>query len=117
MKLRFYYKKTCSTCRNAKKFLEGIGTELELVNLDDKLSAKQIHALIGERDYRPFLNSRNVLYREMDMKTTKPPREKAIRLMAEHQNLIKRPITVAGDELVLGFHEEKLRKLVESSGG
>lgn len=115
MKLRFYHKKTCSTCRNAKKFLEGLGAELEFVNLDDRLSVAQIDSLIGERGYRPFLNSRNALYREMDMKTVKPPRQKAIELMAEHPNLIKRPLTVAGDEIVLGFDEEKLRELTRKS--
>lgn len=113
MKLRFYHKKTCSTCRKAKKFLEEHGAELDLVNLDDRLPAEQIEALIGERDYRPFLNTRNVLYRERKMKDEKPPREEAVALMAEHPNLIKRPITVAGEELVLGWDEARLRDLAE----
>ncbi|MBI1355396.1 MAG: arsenate reductase family protein [Acidobacteria bacterium] len=112
MKLRFYHKKTCSTCRNAKKFLEQRGAELELVDLDaERLGAAEIEALIGERDYRKFLNTRNALYRERKMKLHPPTRDEAVALMAEHPNLIKRPLTVAGEEIILGFDEEKLGAL------
>ncbi len=112
MKLRFYHKKTCSTCRKAKKFLEELGAELEMIELANKLTAEQLDALIGERDHRQFLNTRNELYRERKMRLIPPSREEAIALMSENPNLIKRPLTVAGDEIVLGFDEEKLRALV-----
>lgn len=117
MKLRFYHKKTCSTCRNAKKLLEEQGADLELINLDNKLSADQLEALIGERDYRKFLNPRNVLYREHNMKDEKPPRAKAIAMMAEHPNLIKRPLTVLGDEMAIGNDKAKMLELAEKAAG
>ena len=115
MKLRFYHKKTCSTCRKAKKYLEEQGADLDLVNLDDKLSAEAIDLLIGERDYRRFFNPRNALYRERNMKDNKPSRSEAIVLMAEHPNLIKRPVIVAGDEIVLGFDAEKMQRIIDSA--
>ena len=68
--------------------------------------------LIGKRDYRLFLNSRNELYRERGMKENPPPREEALRLMSEHPNLIKRPILVKGGQIVLGFDEEGMAPLV-----
>ena len=68
--------------------------------------------LIGKRDYRLFLNSRNELYRERAMKENPPPREEALRLMADHPNLIKRPILVKGTHIVLGFDEPALAGLV-----
>jgi arsenate reductase (glutaredoxin) len=111
MKLRFYHKKTCSTCRKARKLLEEIGADFEPIELADKLSVDELDALIGERDHRQFLNFRNELYRERKMRLNPPSRAEAIALMAEHPNLIKRPLTVAGDEIVLGFDEEKLRSL------
>ena len=63
--------------------------------------------LIGTRDYRLFLNSRNELFRERGMKENPPPREEALRLMAENPNLIKRPIMVKGNKILLGFDEEE----------
>ena len=68
--------------------------------------------LIGKRDYREFLNSRNELYRERGMKENPPARAEALRLMSENPNLIKRPILVKGREIVLGFDEEALSGLV-----
>ena len=73
---------------------------------------EQLDRLIGERDYRPFLNSRNELYRERNMKENPPSREEALQLMAAHPNLIKRPILIRGDEIVLGFQEDEMRGLL-----
>jgi arsenate reductase-like glutaredoxin family protein len=72
----------------------------------------ELDHLIGNRDYRLFLNPRNELYRERDMKENPPKRDEALRLMAENPNLIKRPILVKGREIVLGFDEPALSRLV-----
>jgi arsenate reductase-like glutaredoxin family protein len=58
------------------------------------------------------LNSRNELYRERRMKDAPPSRAEALQLMAAHPNLIKRPILVKGGEIVLGFQEEEMRRLL-----
>jgi arsenate reductase-like glutaredoxin family protein len=71
-----------------------------------------LNALIGDRDYKIFLNSRNELYREMNMKESPPSRQEAIRLMARHPNLIRRPILVKGKEIVLGWDREAILKLL-----
>jgi arsenate reductase-like glutaredoxin family protein len=73
---------------------------------------EQVDRLIGPRDYLPFLNTRNELYRERNMKEHPPSREEALRLMAAHPNLIKRPILVKGGEMVLGFQEDAMRGLL-----
>jgi len=69
-----------------------------------------LNALIGDRDYRMFLNTRNELYREKNMKESPPSRSQAIALMAKHPNLIKRPILVKGKQILLGFNPEEMRK-------
>ena len=70
------------------------------------MSVAELDRLIGDRDYRQFLNSRNELYREMGMKDSPPSRAQALKLMSENPNLIKRPILVKGREMILGFDEE-----------
>ena len=77
----------------------------------DRLSAVEIEKLIGNRDYRDFLNTRNELYREKNMKENPPSREEAIRLMAEEPNLIRRPVIAAGGRVVLGFDEKGIARL------
>ena len=66
---------------------------------------EQLDGLIGDRDYTLFLNSRNELYRERNMKEQPPSRVEALELMAAHPNLVKRPILVKGSKILLGFQE------------
>ena len=82
------------------------------MDLNQGLSVHELDQLIGKRDYRLFLNSRNELYRERGMKDNPPSRLEALRLMSENPNLIKRPILVKGREIVLGFDEPALRSLL-----
>jgi arsenate reductase-like glutaredoxin family protein len=79
------------------------GLAFEEIDLNRGVSMEELDKLIGARDYRQFLNSRNELYRERRMKQTPPSRDEALRLMSEHPNLIKRPILVDGRRLGLGY--------------
>lgn len=88
------------------------GARFEEIDLNRGLTVEELDKLIGNRDYRLFLNSRNELFRERGMKENPPPRAEALRLMAENPNLIKRPIAVAGKEIVLGYDEAALVKLL-----
>ena len=85
----------------------------EEVDLGRGLTIAELDQLIGARDYRTFLNSRNELYRERGMKDHPPSRSEALRLMSENPNLVKRPIVVDGREVVLGFDEPALSGLLE----
>jgi arsenate reductase len=86
--------------------------ELELRDLDkDRLSVEELDALIGDRDYREFLNPRNELYREREMKEHPPSRAEALKLMAATPNLIRRPVMIAGKQIILGYDEDALKKL------
>ena len=84
------------------------GAAFEEVDLNQGLSVAELERLIGKRDYKDFLNTRNELYRERGMKENPPPRDEALRLMSENPNLIRRPILVQGSRMVLGFDEEAM---------
>jgi len=77
-----------------------------LVDLSKGLTVEELDRLIGGRDYREFLNPKNELYRQLDMKNNPPPRLEALRLMSENPNLIRRPILVKGSKVLVGFDPE-----------
>lgn len=88
------------------------GAELELRDLaQDRLTVAELDKLIGERDYRLFLNTRNEMYRQRKMKENPPSRADALRMMAAQPNLIRRPVVISGKQIVLGYDEEALKKL------
>jgi arsenate reductase len=78
--------------------------------LNRGLTVEELNALIGDRDYKLFLNTRNELYRERNMKESPPSRVEAIALMAKNPNLIKRPILVKGKQILLGFNPDEMRR-------
>jgi arsenate reductase-like glutaredoxin family protein len=90
------------------------GVELESRDMGkDRLSAAELESLIGDRDYKLFLNTRNELYRERNRKEHPPSRAEAIKMMAAEPNLIRRPIVIRGKEIHLGWDEEALKKFIK----
>jgi arsenate reductase len=75
------------------------------------LSESELDKLIGNRDYKLFLNTRNDLYRERKMAEKPPARADAIKLMSKTPNLIRRPLLVAGSQMIIGFDEAAYRIL------
>ncbi len=85
------------------------GVELESRDMGkDRLSASELESIIGDRDYKLFLNTRNELYRERNMKENPPSRAEAIKMISEEPNLIRRPIIISGSKIVLGFDQESI---------
>jgi Spx/MgsR family transcriptional regulator len=113
-KIKFLQKPSCTTCRKAKAFLEKRKVELDLRDLGkDRLSVAELDALIGKRDHRTFLNTRNELYRARKMGENPPLRDEALQLMAAKPNLIRRPVVLRGAEIVLGYDEEALKRIAK----
>lgn len=111
-KAKFYHKPNCTTCRNARSFMERHGFQLYLRDLGkEKLSSAELEKLIGRRDHTEFLNPRNETYRERNMKENPPSRKEAVRMMAREPNLIRRPVIVAGGRVVVGSHEDGIARL------
>ena len=48
------------------------------------------------------MNTRNELYRERGLAKNPPDRATAISLIAEHNNLLRRPVFVVGDTVLTG---------------
>jgi arsenate reductase-like glutaredoxin family protein len=90
-----------------------LGADIESRDLDKSpLTVDELESLIGERDYKLFLNTRNEMYREKKMGEKPPSRAEAIRWMSKNPNLIKRPILLRGGRILLGFDEQAYRKLL-----
>lgn len=110
----FYYKSTCSTCRKAKALLQELGVAADERDMSKQpLSADEVRALIGDREIKPFLNTRTEMYRERGMKANPPEKDEAIALMAENANLIRRPLLVSDDSILFGFDEAAYREIVQ----
>jgi arsenate reductase (glutaredoxin) len=79
-----------------------------------RLTEAELDQLIGDRDYKEFLNTRNELFRKRKMKEHPPSRAEAIKLMAKEPNLIRRPLLIRGVHIIFGFDEEAYRKFANA---
>lgn len=101
----------CSTCRKAKKWLDDHGVSyIDRHIVEDNPQAAEI-ADWQERSGLPlrrFFNTSGMKYRELGVKAKLDAGmsdEDARALLATDGMLVKRPIVVAGDTVLVGFRE------------
>jgi arsenate reductase (glutaredoxin) len=88
------------------------------VELDERdyakqpLGAAELKALFAGRDPREFLNPKSPAFKALGLKGRTLTAAEALALMAKEPNLIKRPLVVAGGEIVAGF--DRLRAIFVS---
>ena len=102
----------CSTCMKAKKWLEEKGMVYELRDIKtDNPTAEELkewHRKSG-LPLKRFFNTSGNLYKEMKLKDRLPDmdEEEQLDLLASDGMLVKRPILVAGEKVLVGFKEKE----------
>ncbi len=106
----------CSTCQKARKFLDENKIKYNDRHIvTDTPSYDELKKII-EKSGLPvskFFNTSGLLYRSMNLKEelkNSSDNEK-IKLLASNGMLIKRPILIKKDMVLLGFKEEEWKKL------
>lgn len=100
----------CSTCQKAKKWLDAQNiTYTERHIAEDNPSydeLKQWHEKSG-MPLKKFFNTSGMLYKDMKLKDRLPDmsEEEQLKLLATNGMLVKRPLLVDGDKVLVGFKE------------
>ena len=109
----------CSTCRKAKNWLDEQGIEYESRHIiDDNPAAEELRKWweISDLPLKRFFNTSGMKYRELKLKDKLPDmsEDEQLDLLATDGMLVKRPILVGDDFVLVGFKvkewEEKLKK-------
>lgn len=100
----------CSTCQNAKKWLDEQEikyTERHIV--DNNPSYEELKEWYNKSGLplKRFFNTSGLLYNEMQLKDKLPTmnEEEQLKLLATNGMLVKRPLVVNGDMVLIGFKE------------
>jgi arsenate reductase len=110
-----YQKPTCSKCRATIKMLDDRGVAFQAINYyETPLTSSQVRDLIAKLGVSPRdkLRKDEQIYRDLELGRREVSDEELIDLMAQHPDLIQRPIAVRGDEAVLGRPIENVEKLL-----
>ena len=75
------------------------------------LTATELEQIFGADPIAPFLNTRHAVYKERDLARQLPPRAELIELIVAEPNLLRRPITRRGPDVIIGFEQAALQPL------
>lgn len=114
----FVYYPKCSTCMKAKKWLDEKGLEYEARDIRAENPAAEELRTWYEKSGLPlkkFFNTSGNLYKEMKLKDSlsEMPEEEQLRLLGTDGMLVKRPIVVDGDTVLVGFREKEWEILTQ----
>lgn len=110
-----YEKRTCTTCRKLAQLLTERGVAFDRVEYHvEGLTEPQIRDLLAKAGItaREALRTREPLVRELGLKEPGVSEDRLVALMAEHPQLLERPIVVRGDRAVLARPVERALELL-----
>lgn len=92
--------------------LEGRGIELDKHDLaKDAPSRELLERLIDEEHLEDFVNTRSPAFKERGLDVTKLTKKRAIDLMMEEPNLIRRPLVLSGRKAIFGYKPDEYEAL------
>lgn len=105
----------CSTCQKAKKWLDGQKIEYtERHIVEDNPSYDELKEWLEKSGLplKRFFNTSGLLYKEMQLKDKLPEmsEEEQVKLLATNGMLVKRPLVITGDTVLVGFKEAEWKE-------
>ncbi len=102
----------CGTCKKAEKWLKANGIEYTYRPIKEENPTKEELKSWIDKSGLPiakFFNTSGLLYKEYNMKDKVKvlPAEELIDILASNGMLVKRPILLADDKVLVGFKEEE----------
>jgi arsenate reductase len=110
--LKFICYPKCTTCQKAKKWLDDnqIAYELRDIKLDNPtLDELAVWYSQSGLPLKKFFNTSGLLYKSLDLKNKLPTmsENEMLKLLATDGMLVKRPILISDDFVLVGFKESE----------
>lgn len=109
----------CSTCQKAKKWLDGQKMQYADRNIKTENPTyeelKAWYARSGQ-PLKKFFNTSGMVYKSMGLKDRLPAmtEQEQLELLASDGMLVKRPLLVTEETVLIGFKEEAWRQALEN---
>ena len=110
--IKFICYPRCTTCQKAKKWLDDNKIQYELRDIkEDNPSFEELSAWyeISGLSLKKFFNTSGLLYKSMELKDKLPTmsEEEQLKLLATDGMLVKRPLVIDEDFVLVGFKESE----------
>ncbi|HEY8417818.1 MAG TPA: arsenate reductase family protein [Limnochordales bacterium] len=114
-KVTLYHYPSCTSCRKARQLLDELGAEVtERRYFTDKPTEAEIRELakLMPGGVQDLISRRSRRFKELGLADRELSDDEWIALLAKEPGLWRRPITVRGQRVVVGWDEEALRNLL-----
>ena len=110
----------CTTCQKAKKWLEGHNVEYTARHIVEENPSYNELKEWYEKSGLPlkkFFNTSGLLYKEMQLKDKliSMSEDEQLKLLASNGMLVKRPIVLEGEKVLIGFKEAEWEEWLSRS--
>ena len=114
--VKVYCYSKCTTCKKALKWLDDNGVKYECLDIKeqhpDRDTLKELNAKSG-LPLKKFFNTSGMLYREMELSKKLPNMndDEMLDLLASDGMLVKRPLLITDNKVLLGFKEAEWKEV------
>lgn len=114
----FLHYPPCSTCQKAKKWLDDHGVAYTARHIkDEKPTADELREWLTRSGLpiKRFFNTSGLVYKNLGLKEKLPTmtEDEQIALLASDGMLVKRPLLVGGDFVMVGFKPAEWEKALQ----
>ncbi len=108
----------CSTCKKAKAWLDNHNVEFDdrhIVGDNPTADELRLWHKMSDLPLRRFFNTSGMLYRDLALKDKLPDmsEDEMLELLASNGMLVKRPLLVLDDTVLVGFRETEWAALLD----
>jgi arsenate reductase len=113
--LTLYGIKNCDTVKKARKWLEQNQKQVTFHDFrQDGLTRETIESWVNTIGWQTLFNKRSTSFRNLtETEQSDLNSDKAIDLMLSYPTLIKRPVLVVDDKILVGFNAEQYREMYQ----
>ena len=113
----FVHYPKCSTCKKAMNWLDEHNIEFDqrhIVEDNPTIDELRLWHKMSDLPLRRFFNTSGMLYRDMGLKDKLPSmsEDEMYELLASNGMLVKRPLLVLDDTVLVGFKEKEWEAMV-----
>ena len=105
----------CDKIRDTKNWLKEKGIDFEFIDVKkEPLTRDEIKELVFKVGLDVLVNKRGTTYRNLGLKDQEPEpgEEEMIELLLENQSMIKRPVLINEEAVLVGYDEDAFESFV-----
>ncbi len=118
MTIDLYGYTSCTSCRKTDQQLKESGTDYVYRDyFRQRFSREELEAVLRQAGLTPrdVLSKRSKVYRARSAEIDALTDDQLLSLMLEEPTLLRRPIVIGGDEVVVGHNATKLAELIDQA--